>query len=134
MVETENRTQKSTRNIILGIIKNIVITLLAFISRKLFIVYIGVGYLGINGLFSNILSLLSMADLGLGTAMSFSFYKPLVEGDNDKLAALIHFYKKLYLFIFRQIKHLGQIICKASLREAYLKIIYLSNINVNKWI
>lgn len=50
-----SRTQSSARNIIFGISKNIVLMLIAFISRKLFITYIGIEYLGINGLFSNIL-------------------------------------------------------------------------------
>ncbi len=98
-MENKNRTFNSTINIVVGIIKNVVITLLAFISRKLFIEYIGIEFLGINGLFTNILSLLSMADLGFGTAMSFSFYKPLADGDEKKLASLIHFYKKVYHII-----------------------------------
>ena len=91
-----SRTQSSARNIIFGISKNIVLMLIAFISRKLFITYIGIEYLGINGLFSNILSLLSMADLGFGTAMVFSMYKPLAENDEYKLAQLVQLYKKIW--------------------------------------
>lgn len=93
------RTKNSTKNILIGIFKNCIMMIIAFISRKLFIVYIGVEYLGINGLFTNILSLLSMADLGFGTAMSFSFYKPLAENDHRKISALVNFYKKVYHFI-----------------------------------
>ncbi len=102
-----NRTLSSTRNIVFGITKNIVVTLLSFISRKLFIQYIGIEFLGINGLFSNILSLLSMADLGFGTAMSFSFYKPLADNDEKKLSALINFYKKIYNIIAVAIAVIG---------------------------
>lgn len=102
-----SRTQSSARNIIFGIGKNIVLMLIAFISRKLFITYIGIEYLGINGLFSNILSLLSMADLGFGTAMSFSFYKPLAENDTRKLSALINFYKGVYRIIAGGIAFIG---------------------------
>lgn len=105
-----SRTQSSARNIIFGISKNIVLMLIAFISRKLFITYIGIEYLGINGLFSNILSLLSMADLGFGTAMSFSFYKPLAENDTRKLSALINFYKVVYRIIAGGIAVIGVMI------------------------
>ena len=105
-----SRTQSSARNIIFGISKNIVLMLIAFISRRLFIIYIGIEYLGINGLFSNILSLLSMADLGFGTAMSFSFYKPLAENDTRKLSALINFYKVVYRIIAGGIAVIGVMI------------------------
>ena len=105
-----SRTQSSARNIIFGISKNIVLMLIAFISRRLFITYIGIEYLGINGLFSNILSLLSMADLGFGTAMSFSFYKPLAENDTRKLSALINFYKVVYRIIAGGIAVIGVMI------------------------
>ncbi|MDE6923972.1 MAG: hypothetical protein K2P59_01745, partial [Acetatifactor sp.] len=87
--------------------KNILFILLSFITRKVFLAYIGVQYLGITGLFSNILSLLSMADLGFGTAMNFSFYRPLAENDTDKLAALVRFYGKVYLAIASAITLIG---------------------------
>lgn len=105
--KVENRTDKSMRNITYGIVEKIVILLLTFIRRKLFIVYIGVEFLGINGLFTEILGMLSMADLGLGTAMAYSFYKPLAEKDNKKIAALITFYKKLYNYIALAVAVIG---------------------------
>lgn len=104
------RTANSTKNIIMGIAKNVIMMLVAFIGRRLFIKYIGIDYLGINGLFSNILSLLSMADLGFGTAMSFSFYKPLADRDEARLSALINFYKTVYRFIAASIAAIGLIL------------------------
>ena len=80
--------------------------LLHFISRKFFIQYIGVEYLGINGLFSNVLTLLSMADLGLGTAMNVNLYKPIAEKDSKKLAALLNYYRQLYRYLDRNIPYL----------------------------
>lgn len=106
-MESSSRTTNSKKSIIMGIAKNLVMTLVAFISRRLFIYYIGVEYLGINGLFANTLSLLSMADLGFGTAMSFSFYKPLANHDEEKLSSLIWFYKKVYRIIAILITLLG---------------------------
>lgn len=96
---SESRTKNTARNITFGIMNQIVTLLLNFINRTIFIKVLGLGYLGINGLFSDILMMLSMADLGFGTAMAYSFYKPLAEKDNDKIAALIAFYKKVYNFI-----------------------------------
>ena len=55
--------------------------------------------LGLNGLFSNVLSLLCLADLGFGTAMAYSYYKPIAENDTKKIAALNKFYSKVYLII-----------------------------------
>lgn len=105
--KAENRTNKSMRNITYGIIEKIVILLLTFVRRKLFIMYIGVEFLGINGLFTEILGMLSMADLGLGTAMAYSFYKPLAEKDTKKISALITFYKKLYNYIALAVAIIG---------------------------
>lgn len=68
-------------------------------GRKFFIRYIGIEYLGISGLFSNILTLLSMADLGLGTAMNVSLYKPIAMQDTKKLSALMNYYRYLYFII-----------------------------------
>ena len=94
-----SRTENSAQNIIFGFINRIVSLILVFISRKLFIYFIGIEYLGINSLFSNVLSILSMADLGFGIAMSYSFYKPLAEDDKRQISALIGFYKKVYNII-----------------------------------
>jgi len=83
----------------MSIIQKVVSILLTFIGRQIFLRVLTVEYLGINGLFVNIISMLSLADLGLATAMSFSFYKPLAEKDEDKLAALVGFYRKIYNII-----------------------------------
>ena len=80
---------------------------LSFVSRSIFLQVLGVGYLGINGLFSNILSMLNMAELGLGTAMTYSMYKPLAEKDYDTLAGLTHFYRKVYRIIALTIAVIG---------------------------
>ena len=83
----------------MGILFQLLTLLLQFISRTVFIRSLGVEYLGINGLFSNILTVLSLADLGVGNAMVYSLYKPLAENDQVKLAALVHYYKKIYTII-----------------------------------
>ena len=92
----------------------------------------GVEYLGINGLFSEILQMLSLADLGFGTAMVFSMYKPLAENDKNKLAQLTQLYKKIYTIIAISITIIGialvpflQYIVNFDQGIPYIKIYYL---------
>lgn len=96
---SEGRTKKAVVNITFNLSNQIVNLILAFISRSVFIWGLGVSYLGINGLFSDVLGLLSLADLGFNTAMVYSFYKPLAEKDYHKMAGLTTFYRKVYIII-----------------------------------
>lgn len=96
---TAGRTKSSIRNIIYRLSSQIVSIILKFVSRTIFIYVLGVEYLGINGLFTEILQVLSLADLGFGTAMVFSMYKPLAEHDKKKLTQLVALYKNIYRII-----------------------------------
>ncbi len=95
----DSRKRNSINNIIFGYINQIFSLVLNFIGRIIFIRILGEEYLGINGLFSDILTMLSMADMGFGIAMSYSFYKPIAENDVKQIVALINFYKKIYNII-----------------------------------
>ena len=106
-MSTQNRTKSSSKNVISGILNKFILLILSFISRKFFVHYIGIEYLGINGLFSNVLQLLSMADLGFGIAMTYSYYKPLAENDQNRLAGLTTFYKKIYNIIACSVAAIG---------------------------
>lgn len=90
------RTKKSAINMITALISQFVIILLGFISRRVMIDSIGVEYLGINGLMNNILTILSLAESGVGTAMVYALYKPLADNDIPKIRALMNFYKNTY--------------------------------------
>ncbi len=92
----ETRTFNSMRNISVGIANQVLITLLNFISRTIFIKTLGVEYLGINGLFNNILTVLSLAELGIGNAIMYALYRPLSLEDKSKVAAIMQYYRKLY--------------------------------------
>lgn len=70
-----------------------------FAIRTVFIHFLGKEFLGLNGLFTNILSLLSMAELGIGSSIVYSMYKPLAVGDQPKIRALMQLYKKAYNYI-----------------------------------
>lgn len=95
----EGRAKKSAQNMITGFIYQALTLVLSFVSRTVFVHALGTEYLGLNSIFTDVLSLLSMADLGFGTAMAYSFYKPLAEHDESRIASLIHFYKRVYNII-----------------------------------
>lgn len=67
-----------------------------FVCRTVFIHTIAIEYVGVRGLFSNILAILSLTELGIGTVLVYTMYKPLAENDTAKLQALTHYYKKAY--------------------------------------
>lgn len=90
------RVKKSAINIFVSLMSQSILILLGFISRKVMIDSIGVEYLGINGLMSNILIILSLAESGIGIAMVYALYKPLAEGDILQIRALMNFYKNAY--------------------------------------
>ncbi len=103
----ESRTKNSFKNIAYSWINQILAIVLGFASRSIFLYCLSIDYLGIQGLFGDILNMLSLADLGFGTAMTFSMYKPLAEKDYDKLAGLTNFYKKIYRVIALSITCIG---------------------------
>lgn len=94
-----SRTENSIKNYISNLVTTLATNLLNVLSRTVFIYILGADYLGINGLFSNLLAMLSLAELGIGSAINFSLYKPVAENDNDKIAILMNFYKKCYRII-----------------------------------
>lgn len=95
----ESRIKKTARNMFFAIGYKLVDTILAFVLRSVFIYTLGINYLGIKGLFINILAVLSLMDLGIGSAIAFSLYRPLAEKDEKKIVALMQLYKKLYTAI-----------------------------------
>ena len=103
----QKRTTATIKNIFTGFIQKLITLVCVFISRKLFIQYIGIDYLGINSLFANILSVLSMADLGFGVAIAYSLYKPLAEKDYETIRGLIKYYRKIYNIIAGAIFSIG---------------------------
>lgn len=81
--------------------------LIGLIAQKLFLQILGTEYLGLNGLFDNILSMLSIVELGVGTAIIYNLYKPIVEKDTEQIKSLMLFYKKAYNIITLVIFVLG---------------------------
>lgn len=95
----ESRMQKSVKNMISGMTYRFLTILTAFVVRTVFIRCLSNEYLSVNGLYSSILSMLSLAELGFSTAMVYSMYKPLADRDFGKLAQIMHLYKQVYRYI-----------------------------------
>lgn len=93
------RTQNIKRNLTFNILKYVVQLVLQFVSRTVLIYVLGIEYTGLNGLFTNIFSLLNLVELGFGSAIVFSMYKPIADGDYDQVRTLQRLYKKFYLII-----------------------------------
>ena len=74
-------------------------TVIGYICRIIFVRCLAAEYLGINGLFSNILSMLSLVELGIGSAMGYALYQPLAKDDKEKITSLMALYKKSYNII-----------------------------------
>lgn len=90
------RTQKSIINTVVSFASQLIIIALGFISRRVLIYQVGVQYLGINGLMSNILTVFALAESGIGVAIGYALYKPLAENDTEKVKSLMRFFKKTY--------------------------------------
>ncbi len=79
---------------------SMIVTLLgSFVLQIIFAQQLSANYLGANGLFTNVVSYLSFAELGLGASIVFSLYKPLAENDWDTISAIMMFFKKTYRVI-----------------------------------
>lgn len=104
------RTQNATRNIIFGMILKVYQILVPFLMRTAMIYLMGVEYLGLNSLFSSILQVLNLAELGVGAAMVFSMYKPIADNDEHTICALLKLYKKYYFLIGLAIAVIGTLL------------------------
>lgn len=102
-----DRVERSKKNIIWTFVGKIVNLLFPFITQTCLIYILGVQYIGLDGLFKSVLMILSLTELGIGSALVFSMYKPIADGDDEKVCALLAFYKKCYHAIGSVILVLG---------------------------
>lgn len=93
------RTKNASRNLFFGIISRFISILFPFANRTILIYVLGIQYIGISSLFASILSVLSLAELGLGSSIVYHMYKPIAEGDFKTVSALLNFYKIIYRII-----------------------------------
>lgn len=92
----ESRTKNSVKNMTVSLIMQAITILLSFACRTVFAKLLETEYLGLSGLFSNIISVLSLSELGIASVIIIHLYKPLADNDEDQICRLMNFYKKAY--------------------------------------
>lgn len=102
-----SRTRNSAKNAVFNLIAKLITMFCAFITRTIFLRYLGDQYTGLSTLFTDILNILSFTELGIGTAVSFSLYKPIAENDERRIAQLMKLYRYVYTIISVTILLLG---------------------------
>ena len=106
----ESRTKNATRNIVFGIVLKVYQIIVPFVIRTIMIYFMGIEYLGLNSFFISVLQVLNLAELGVGSAMVFSMYKPIAKKNNEKICALLKLYKNYYRLIGTIILIIGLLI------------------------
>jgi len=97
--DSNSKTFNSYRNVIFGFALKLYQLLMPFVIRTIIIYVLGIEYAGLNSLFTSVLSVLNIAELGVGTIMVFYMYKPIAENDTTRVCALMNLYKIYYRVI-----------------------------------
>ena len=130
--------KNAKRNIIFGSINKAIVMLCPFVQRTITQSILGAQYLGLSSLYTSILSVLSLAELGFNSAMVYNMYKPAAEGRIDKVNALLNFYKMVYRIIGMVVVGIGSLLIPflpklikgsypTDINIALLYLIYLGN-------
>lgn len=125
--------KNAKRNIAAGIFNKIVVIIFPFIVRTTINIYLGAEYLGLNSLFSSIISVLSLSELGFGSAIVYHMYKPIAENNVSLVCALLNFYRKAYIAVGSAILIIGlilvpvvpRLICGSYPKDINLIAVYL---------
>lgn len=127
------RLKYSAKNGIIGVITLLILALVGFAVTKVLVSSIGIEYNGLNGLFNNIISILSITELGLSAAISFNLYKPIIEKDTEKINSIMFFYRKCYRVIGITIMALALVVSifipifvkDSSFSNNYIRFVFL---------
>ena len=120
-MEQVSRTRRAATNILFGYAGQLVTALASFVLRSVFIMRLSETLLGVNALYTNILTLLSMAELGIGTALNFQLYGPVARGETETIKSYMQLYRRAYHIIAGVVAALGvmvipflPVICKGA--------------------
>lgn len=130
------RTKNATKNIAAGLFLKAYQMIMPFLTRTAMIYFMGVQYLGLSSLFASVLQVLNLAELGVGSAMVFSMYKPIAEDDQSTICALMRLYRKYYRMIGLVIAVVGllltpvipQLIAEEIPADLNIYVLYLLNL------
>lgn len=128
-MDGSDRIRNSSRNMFYGLIKYIVLFIFPFIMRTTIIYSFGVEYAGIGSLFSSILQVLNLSELGFSTVVIYAMYEPVAKNDIDRICKLLSFYRKIYLVIGSFILGAGILICPFV--QHFINGQYPTEININ---
>lgn len=98
-MEEKSRTEYSARNTLVAVISRMAAILMGFATRVVFTHTLSESYVGVNGLFTDILNVLALSELGVGTAITYALYRPIAEGDIEKQKSLMRMYRAFYRIV-----------------------------------
>ena len=98
-IDLTARTKNTARNTGIGIASQLIQIVSSFLCRMVFVRALAQAYLGVNGLFANVLSILSISELGIGSAVTYELYKALAYDDEEQVKSLMAFYRRAYTII-----------------------------------
>ena len=123
-----NRIKNTKRNIVFSFTDSIITIIFEFVSKSLIVYYFGNQYLGLTGLFSSILQVLIVAELGFSMAIIYNMYKPIAENDVKTVCSLLNYYKQIYRRVALVVFLLG--ICITPFLPYFIKDEYPQDINI----
>ncbi len=94
-----SRTRKTLYNAFFGVVTRVITLVMSFVTRTIFIKTLGIQYAGVSSVFTDVLTVLSFAELGIGSAITYALYKPIAENDEEQIAKYMTVYKKIYRVI-----------------------------------
>lgn len=100
-------TEHITKNIKYAVAGEFLLAVLKFLSRRVFVLLLGREYLGLNGLFTDVLSMLSLAELGFSVSITYSLYRPVAQGDTEMIKSLVRLYRRVYRAVGLAVLALG---------------------------
>ena len=123
---------KTLKNSVISVIGQILMLVLQFVNRRIFVMFLDIEYLGYQSVFGNIFSILSVAELGIGGIISFHLYREIVTNNTEEIGKLMYLYKWVYRLIACAVTVLGLIACifvpyivnDATKDISYLYIVY----------
>ncbi len=127
------RTEKSIRNVKFALLAQVVTIIMSFVTRTCLVRLLGIESVALNGLFTQVITAISLAEMGVGTAIVYNLYKPLAEGDHEKVSQLMNLFRTAYWIIGAAtlligivlIPWLPYLITDVSFEMSYIRIVYL---------
>ena len=122
------KTANAVRGVAAGFIFRIISMLFPFIIRTVILMKLGEEYIGLSGLFTAVLNVLNLAELGFTTAIVFSMYKPIADDDTATIKALLNAYRKIYRIVALIVLATG--LCTMPFLKYLIKGSYPTDINL----